>query len=316
MDIIGDDGSELQRQTLAEQLVEAGVQARASQVSIVLPDLIISAFEQIVVKKKPALVKRSRERFNEAKLKHQSKKNAASLIVQAHGECPFPGGCSRPLAIPDDSDRQSYEANYQVVQIHQSEEDLSVNNLIVLCPTHAVWVNDHRDEAMENRLQAVKEKLIQDLDVATYLSNVNVAEEVYVVIACVNHIADDTETVDYEQNYDPVELRLKIRPGFRSLLRQATSLMNEHYEAVATAYQAKIGDGEVNWRRHAKTLQHAWDLLQDQYGLQQDEIFEHLVALLMERSKKDRYICTITVSFYIQKCVVFAPFKETIVETA
>ena len=110
-------------------------------------------------------------------------------------------------------------------------------------------------------------------------------------------------------NYDPVEVKRKIKRDNVPLFIKIQSSVNIYYLYVENLFQQLSKEGQLRFEPFSMQVKLNYWNLRDQ-GLSQSDIYYKLVDWLAKNTNESKEPCEVIISYFVQKCEVFDVIAE------
>lgn len=225
------------------------------------------------------------------------------LILESNGICPN-DNCYQPLYVTSNNGKTA--ANYEIAQIDPKLKPDSYENLIALCPKckNKYLLSPSQDDI--KRMADIKRHLMLEANAIEALADSKIEEGVNRVLRKIS-TTPFTELIPL--NYDPVEVKRKIKRDNVPLFIKIQSSVNIYYLYVENLFQQLSKEGQLRFEPFSMQVKLNYWNLRDQ-GLSQSDIYYKLVDWLAKNTNESKEPCEVIISYFVQKCEVFDVIAE------
>ncbi|WP_157075966.1 ABC-three component system protein [Neobacillus fumarioli] len=224
------------------------------------------------------------------------------LIMETNGICPN-DNCYQPLYVTSNG---KTAASYEIAQIDPKLKPDSYENLIALCPKckNKYLISPSQDDI--KRMADIKRHLMLEANAIEALANSKIEAGVNRVL---RKISNTPVTELIPLNYNPVEVKKKIKRDNVPLFIKIQSSINIYYLYVENLFQQLSKEGQLRFDPFSMQVKLNYWNLRDQ-GLSQSDIYYKLVDWLAKNTNESKEPCEVIVSYFVQKCEVFDVIAE------
>lgn len=182
----------------------------------------------------------------------------------------------------------------------------SYENLIALCPKckNKYLLSPSQDDI--KRMADIKRHLMLEANAIEALADSKIEEGVNRVLRKIS-TTPFTELIPL--NYDPVEVKRKIKRDNVPLFIKIQSSVNIYYLYVENLFQQLSKEGQLRFEPFSMQVKLNYWNLRDQ-GLSQSDIYYKLVDWLAKNTNESKEPCEVIISYFVQKCEVFDVIAE------
>ena len=282
------------RIALAEDLKPYFPSVDKDNVGDVVAELLREIIRETAGIVEPEELIRQRQQALSADLKN---KYGELLRNEAGDHCPFPGCGRELLKVCEDRSTPFYE-----VCAIEKEKELTVTNLIALCPEcYSIYSIDN-DKKREQELSAVKKMLLAQKNISQLIDSLPLEKGIASVISRIKKL-NEKELVDAA--FDPKEIREKLDPAEGYVLYKTISdYVSTYFLRIKEIMTNLDKRGEIDYEEIQDQMKAIYRRLKKTRN-SPEIIFNQIVEKVHHVTLQENLYCQIVVAYFVQSCEVF-----------
>lgn len=252
--------------------------------------------------------------------KRNSPREEAALVIETGGRCPL---CGKPICkIKDGAVQGSEIVSITPLVIKQDQRKAkpyqalvdkmpivgSLDDRIALCLDCAHKYKTYPTPERFVKVYKAKNKIRETQELIEALADFNLEQNVLQLLTRLGKVEEFGEL--HKLPMKAVKVRRKIHRSNALLIVKIETLVVRYYNTIREQGRLLEAQGDLNFSLLANEIRGCYLMLKNS-GFDQEEIFDHIVKWIYEKSGWEKSIeCELLAAFFVQNCEVFDEITE------